>query len=133
LRFAKGTARLDLVLRVSADGVGYRYVLPQQGEIHVTGEASEFAVPSAARAFLLPYDNGRNDYESIHVHTTVAQAATVAYGFPALFNVGNRWLILTESDMTGNYGAARVTLGASPRRFHLTLPDPEEVATGPLT
>src|SRR5439155_4175898 len=85
------------------------------------------------RAFLLPYDNGRNDYESIHVHTTVAQAATVAYGFPSLFHVGNRWLLITESDMNGNYGAARVTLGASPRRFHLTLPDPEEVATGPLS
>jgi hypothetical protein len=132
LHFAKGSRRLDVVFRVSADGLGYRYVLPQSGQVKVTGEASEFAVPTSAKAYLLPYDNGRNDYESIQVHTTVAQAAAVAYGFPSLFRVGNSWLLLTESDMTGNYGAARLTLNSGNRRFRLTLPDAQETANGPL-
>src|SRR3989440_4325962 len=90
LSFTKGASRLDVVFRVSADGVGYRYVVHQSGTVTVTGEASEFAVPAGAPAVLLPYDNGRNDYESIQVHTTVAQAAAVAYGYPALFNGGDR-------------------------------------------
>ena len=59
LSFTKGSSKLDVVLRVSADGVGYRYVVRQTGTVTVTAEASEFAVPASARAFLLPYDNGR--------------------------------------------------------------------------
>jgi alpha-glucosidase len=133
LRFTKGGARLDLVIRVSAEGVGYRYVLPRTGTIRVTGEASEFAVPTGARAFLLPYDNGRNDYESIPVHTTVAAATPVAYGYPSLFNVGDSWLLVTESDINGNYGAIRLTLGGATRTFRVTLPDAQETSTGPLS
>jgi len=133
LRFTKGSTRLDLVLRVSADGVGYRYVLPRTGTITVTGEASTFAVPATARAYLLPYDNGRNDYETIPVHTTVAAAAPVAYGYPSLFNVGDSWLLVTESDITGNYGASRLTLDGTTRAFRLTLPDAQTVSTGPLS
>ncbi len=133
LSFAKGAARLDVVFRVSSDGLGYRYVLRQNGAIAVTGEASEFAVPTSARAFLLPFDNGRDDYESIPVHTTVSQASAVAYGFPALFHVSDTWLLLTESDANGGYGASRVTLNGSTHRFRLTLPDSRETGTGTIT
>jgi alpha-glucosidase len=133
LRFTKGGTRVDLVLRVSADGIGYRYVLPATGRITVTGEASGYAVPTSARAFLLPYDNGRNDYESIPAHTTVGAADPVAYGYPSLFNVGDSWLLVSESDINGNYGASRLTLNGTTRTFHVTLPDAQTVSTGPLS
>src|SRR2546423_1949398 len=101
LSFTRGASRLDVVFRVAADGLGYRYVVRQGGTVTVTSEASEFAVPAAAKAFLLPYDNGRNDYENIQVHTTVGQAAATEYGYPALFHVGATWLLVTESDANG--------------------------------
>ncbi len=134
LRFTKAGNRIDLVVRVSTDGIGYRYVLPRTGTFTITGEASEFVVPSTARAYLLPYDNGRNDYETIPLHTTVAAAPLVAYGYPSLFHVGNSWLLVTESDITGNYGASRLTLtSGTSRAFRLTLPDAQTVSTGPLS
>jgi alpha-glucosidase len=133
LSFTKGSSRMDVVFRVSADGVGYRYVVRHSGTVTVTGEASEFAVPATARAFLLPFDNGRNDYENIQVHTTVAQAAAVAYGYPALFQVGGTWLLVTESDSGGGYGATRLTLDATTRHFKLTLPDAQETNPATLT
>ncbi len=131
LSFTKGASRLDVVFRVSSDGLGYRYVVRQSGTVTVTGEASEFAVPPSARAYLLPFDNGRDDYEAIPVHTTVAQAAPVAYGYPSLFRVGTTWLLVTESDVNGGYGASRLTLDGTSRRFRLTLPDARE--TNPRT
>jgi alpha-glucosidase len=133
LSFRKGSSRLDVVFRVSTDGVAYRYVVRQSGTVKVTGEASEFAVPTTARAYLLPFDNGRDDYENLPVHTTVAQAAPVAYGYPALFHVGASWLLLTESDVNGGYGASRVTLDGTSHRFRLTLPDPQETNPATLT
>ena len=133
LSFTKGSTRLDIVFQVEADGLGYRYVVHKTGSIAVTGEASEFAVPRSARAFLLPYDNGRNDYEAIPVHTTVGAATATEYGYPSLFDVGGTWLLLTESDVNGGYGASRVTLDAATRHFKLTLPDARETGTGTVT
>jgi hypothetical protein len=133
LSFTKGSNRLDVVFRLSADGLGYRYVVRRSGQVAVTGEASEFAVPINSKAFLLPYDNGRNDYESIPVHTTVGQAQATHYGYPSLFNVGGSWLLVTESDMTGGYGASRLTLNGTTHRFQVTLPDARETAASPLT
>jgi hypothetical protein len=133
LSFTKGSSHLDLVFRVSTDGLGYRYVVRQSGTVAVTGEASEYVVPTSAKAVLLPYETGRNDYENVHVHTTVAQATTgIEYGYPSLFHVGDTWLLLTESDLGGGYGGSRLTLRTN-RHFQLTLPDPVETNASPLT
>jgi alpha-glucosidase len=131
LRFTKRGYRLDLTVRVATDGVAYRYSVRGPSWVTVLGEASEFAVPTSADAFLLPYDNGRGDYESIHVHKTVAAADPVEYGFPSLFHVGDSWLLVTESDLDAGYGGARLTLSPA-KRFQLTLPDPNETSPAPL-
>ena len=131
-RFVKQGQRMDLILRVSADGVAYRYVLPGSGWVTVLGEASEFAVPTGAEAFLLPFDNGRQDYESIHEHVTVATAQPAEYGYPSLFRIDDSWLLITESDLDDRYGASRLALDPTSRRFKLTLPDPAEVSPAPL-
>ncbi|SMC86523.1 glycoside hydrolase family 97 protein [Kibdelosporangium aridum] len=126
LRFAG----INVVVRVSADGVAYRYVFDTPNWVTVVREASEFAVPRTADSFLLPYDNGRGDYESIHVHRAVADQDPVEYGYPALFKVDDTWLALMESDLDGNYGGSRVRLANG--RFQLVLPDPTETAKAPL-
>src|SRR5207244_3565515 len=133
LHFSKGAAKLDVIFRVSTDGLGYRYVLRQNGTISVTGEASEFAVPTTAKAFLLPLNNGRSDYESTPGHTPVAQPTAPAYGYPARFHVADTWLLLTESAPSGGYGASRVTLDAKSRHFKLTLPDAKETGKNSIT
>jgi len=133
LRFTAQGRRMDLVLRVAADGVAYRYVFPGSGWVTVLGEASEFAVPARAEAFLLPWDNGRQDYESIHEHhATLATVPAAEYGYPSLFRVDDSWLLVTESDLDDRYGGSRLRLDAVDRRFKLTLPDPAEVSPAPL-
>src|SRR6266536_2129304 len=133
LSFSKGSARLDVVFRVSTDGLGYRYVIRGSGQVAVTGEASEYVVPTSAKAVLLPYFTGRNDYENVHVHTTVGQATPTEYGYPSLFHVADTWLLVTESDLNGTYGGSRLTLNRTNRHFQLTLPDPVETSAAPLT
>jgi alpha-glucosidase len=123
--------KLNVVLRVSADGVAYRYVLDSPNWVTVVREASDFAVPTGADSFLLPYDNGRSDYESLHVHRKVADQDPVEYGYPSLFKVDDTWLLVEESDLNGSYGGSRLKLGVD-KRFRLMLPDPAEVARAPL-
>src|SRR5579859_2292081 len=134
LTFTKGSTTLDVVFRVSTDGFGYRYVVHGAGTVTVTGEASEYAVPTSAAAVLLPYEDGRNDYENVQVHKTVAAATTgIAYGYPSLFHVADTWLLVSESDVNGTYGGTRLTLDKTSRHFQVTLPDPSEVSAAPLS
>lgn len=128
-----GGQPMDVVVRVSADGVAYRYVFTGPSYVTVVREASEFAVPPSADSFLLPYDNGRSDYESIHSHKALSAQEPVEYGYPALFHVGDTWLSVLESDVNGNYGGSRLALDPSSRHLGLVLPDPTETAKGPLT
>src|SRR6266511_789819 len=104
----------------------------KSGAVNVTADTTELAVPTTARAVLLPYETGRNDYENVHVHTTVAQARAIEYGYPSLFRVGDTWLLLTESDLDGTYGGTRLTFSTTTHRFRVTLADPQETSASPL-
>ena len=127
LSFSKG---LDLQVRISAQGVAYRYRVRWTGPVTVCEEVSEYVLPPTARAVLLPYDNGRCDYEEIHHHTTVGAAQPIRYGYPALFQVDESSLLITESNLDGGYAGSRLRFDG--RAFRLDLPDPYVTAASPL-
>ena len=57
--------RLDVVFRVFADGVGFRYEFPHQPRLDyfvVTNELTEFALPADHKAFWIPADYDTNEY-----------------------------------------------------------------------
>lgn len=72
-RFRFGTAegaRLDLLVRVSGDGVAYRYVLPVDTG-NVLGETSAFTLPAGSAAWLGKY---RRDNENLFTQYDAAGA-----------------------------------------------------------
>lgn len=99
-----GDAQLDLVVRVAPDGVAYRYELP--ADATVTTEASTFTLPANAPAWLLPYNAW---YEQNRVATTASGAAAGDFGNPSLFEVGDDFVLLTESDVDGRYSGSRLS------------------------
>ncbi|MFC4013767.1 glycoside hydrolase family 97 catalytic domain-containing protein [Nonomuraea purpurea] len=100
-RFARGDARLDLVVRAARDGVAYRYELPGAGA--VVSEASAFAVPGGSTAWLAGH---RRDYENPFIQYADVPAAE--YQMPALFEVGRSYLLLAESALDGSYTGPRL-------------------------
>ena len=61
--------RLDVVFRVFADGVGFRYEFPRQlalGDFVVSDELTEFALPADHQAFWIPGDYDTNEYLYTH-------------------------------------------------------------------
>ncbi|WP_151089198.1 glycoside hydrolase family 97 protein [Hymenobacter baengnokdamensis] len=61
--------RLDVVFRVFADGVGFRYEFPRQlalGNFVVSDELTEFALPADHQAFWIPGDYDTNEYLYTH-------------------------------------------------------------------
>jgi alpha-glucosidase len=120
-------ARIDLVVRAAPDGVAYRYVVP--GPVTVTGEASAFTVPATAAAWLLPYNAW---YEASRVRTTAGGAAAGDYGNPSLFQVGEDYALLTESDVDGRYPGAKLRHAAGSGTYQVVLADEQVTSAGEL-
>ncbi|SFQ96447.1 NPCBM-associated, NEW3 domain of alpha-galactosidase [Lentzea waywayandensis] len=120
--FRNASGSFDLVVRASADGVAYRYVLPAPATI--TGEASSFSVPADSKAWLLPYNAW---YEANRVRTTAGEA-TGDFGYPSLFQTGQDFALLTESDVDGRYAGSR--LRKSGNGFQVVLADAQVASTG---
>ncbi|WP_439656619.1 glycoside hydrolase family 97 catalytic domain-containing protein [Lentzea sp. HUAS TT2] len=122
LGFRNASGAFDLVVRAAADGVAYRYVLP--GATAVTSEASSFSLPAESKAWLLPYNAW---YEANRVRTTAGEA-TGEFGYPSLFQNGQDFALLTESDVDGRYAGSR--LRKSGNGFQVALADAQVASTG---
>ncbi|MFD0782628.1 glycoside hydrolase family 97 catalytic domain-containing protein [Micromonospora azadirachtae] len=122
-------ARMDLVVRVSDDGVAFRYVLPDAEGVTVKREASSYTLPSGAPAWLLPYTP---NYEATRVETTAGAAGAGDFGFPALFAVDDTYVLLTESDVDGRYSGGRLTHQAGTGSYAVKLADAAVASPGPL-
>ncbi|MEU1408183.1 glycoside hydrolase family 97 catalytic domain-containing protein [Streptomyces sp. NPDC005728] len=122
-------ARLDLVVRASADGVAYRYVLPA-GYGDVLGETSAFRLPPDAGAWLSTY---RVDNEGQFNQYTAATAPTGEYADQALFATDGGYALLAESDLTGRYSGARLAHDQGGSTYRIKLADDRVQTNGPLT
>ncbi|SMC97735.1 glycoside hydrolase family 97 catalytic domain-containing protein [Lentzea albidocapillata] len=120
--FRNAAGRFDLVVRAAADGIAYRYVLPAPAT--VTAEASAFRVAADSKAWLLPYNAW---YEANRVRTTAGEAAG-DFGYPSLFQTGQDFALLTESDVDGTYAGSR--LRRSGDGFQVVLADAQVASTG---
>lgn len=118
LRAADGDTPLDLVVRTAADGVAFRYELPT--ETTVTGEATTFSPSAGAPAWLLPYNAW---YEQNRIATTAAGAPAGDYGNPSLFQSGEDFALLTESDVDGTYSGSRLRHAAGSSDYQVVLAD----------
>ena len=119
--------KLDVVVRVANDGVAFRYELPGTTQATVTGEATSYALPNDARAWLLPYDPS---YEKERIQTTAVTAASGDYGYPSLFLTGQRYVLITEANADGRYDGSRLTHAANTNIYALTLADSRVESTG---
>ncbi|MFD4676271.1 glycoside hydrolase family 97 catalytic domain-containing protein [Lentzea sp. NPDC058450] len=122
LGFRNSAGSFALVVRASVDGIAYRYELP--GAATITSEASSFAVPADAKAWLLPYNAW---YEANRVRTTAGEA-TGDFGYPSLFQTGQDFALLTESDVDGRYAGSR--LRKQGNGFQVVLADAQVSSTG---
>jgi alpha-glucosidase len=118
--------RMVLVVRAAQDGVAYRYELPADHGA-VLGEASAFAVPDDAAAWLARY---RRDYENPFVRYTAGSAPSGEYLTPALFQVGGTYLSIAESDVDGRYSGGRLV--HEDGRYRIALWDQSVAVDGPL-
>jgi hypothetical protein len=133
--------RMDVVLRVSNDGVAFRYVVRDPGLPHkkFTGESTSFVFDPSARAWLQPmsvaqtgWKNTNPSYEE-HYQREIPVGAKSTLGagwvFPALFKTGDTWVALTEANMDGTFHASRLEAEGQGGAYRLAPPAAPEVFT----
>ncbi|MBF8187177.1 glycoside hydrolase family 97 catalytic domain-containing protein [Nonomuraea sp. K274] len=121
-------ARLELIVRVSKDGVAYRYRLPEDYGA-VLRETSAFTVEQDAAAWLARH---RRDYENPFERHSAASAPTAEYMVPALFETGGGYLLIAESDLDGRYSGPRLAHERGTGDYRLLLWDERVQVSGPL-
>lgn len=136
-----GGHKMDVVFRVSDDGVAFRYQVSDENLPikRFIGEESGFAFQSSTRAFLQAMTVAKTGFgktnpsyeERYQVDIPVGQPAPLKSGwvFPALFKSGDTWVALTEANIDGSFHASRLATDSPNGVYRIDGPTPLEVFT----
>lgn len=136
-----GGHKMDVIFRVSDDGVAFRYrVADEKLPIkRFLGEESGFAFQPTARAFLQAMTIAKTGFgktnpsyeEHYQVDIPVGQPAPLKSGwvFPALFKSEDTWVALTEANIDGSFHASRLATDSQNGVYRIDGPTPLEVFT----
>jgi alpha-glucosidase len=125
---------LELILRAYSDGVAFRYRLPDKDDRpHIMKEeVTGFQVPNSGTAFMQPYDEPAMytpAYEAFYQKNLAIGTSSpnkAGWCFPALFNIANRWLLITEAGLDRSYCGCRLAQDALDGLYRLRFPDSAE-------
>jgi hypothetical protein len=135
-------AQLGVAVRVSDDGVAYRYLLDDKGPITVEQETSAFDLPTATKAWVQPYSPS---YETERTETTAGAAnsaqpkactgTTCSFGYPTLFQTdSSTYVLLTEADVDGRYSGSHLDHVDGTGEYSVALANNAPVTSqGPLS
>jgi hypothetical protein len=130
--------RMSIEFQVSNDGVAFRYVFPEENpEIHrIRSEASSFRFPAGTRAWLQPmavaksgWSSTNPSYEELYlqdVEVGTRSPTGAGWVYPALFQSGDTWLLVSETGLTRNYCGTRLESTWRSPEYTVGFPDPLE-------
>ncbi|HEY1392518.1 MAG TPA: glycoside hydrolase family 97 catalytic domain-containing protein, partial [Methylibium sp.] len=133
--------RLTLTLRVSDDGLAFRYTVAGSPERkRFREELTSLRFAADARAWLQPMSVAKTGWKRVnpayeeHYQMDVAAGtpspSPAGWVFPALFRSGDTWVALTEAGLDGRFHASRLQADSSGGEYRFGLPDAREVFPG---
>lgn len=133
---------LEIVFRVSDDGVGFQYRLPDEemNNVKLEEERTFYTLPGESKAWLTPMavvntgwsetNPSYEEYYEIGIDAGTPSPLEVGWSYPALFQTpGDDWLLITESGMDGQYPGTRLTTESEDGVYQVGFPADEEVVT----
>ncbi|WP_198661793.1 glycoside hydrolase family 97 catalytic domain-containing protein [Lewinella sp. IMCC34183] len=133
--------RMNLVFRVSDDGVAFRYVFPgESADVkQIVSEATTFHFREGTRAWLQPkteaqsgFEHSNPSYEAhyqLDISTGTPSPGPNGWVYPALFRYDSVWMLLTEADLGRTYSGTALQQESPDNEYAVNFPQPEEVFT----
>lgn len=130
--------KISIVFQVSNDGVAFRYQMAGTAgdTLRITQEHTSFVLDTSARGFLQPMQVAKTGFEQSnpayednyrqHIPVTTRSSYGAGWIYPALFECGNNWALLTEAGLDGTYCATRLLNEDGSAEYRVGFPDPRE-------
>jgi len=133
----KSKEQVQVIFQAHNDGIAFRYHFPKSdGREHtITKEESGFAIPANAKAWIQPYDlNSRLKpcYETYYengIAPGTPSSNKAGWAFPALFNVNNLWMLISEAALDETYCATHLEDKEGKGIYTIRFPEKEEVTS----
>jgi len=131
--------KMNIVFRVSNDGVAFRYEFPEKSTDvkKISAEATSFHFYEGTRAWLQPKTEAQSGFE----HTNPAYEAhyqmDIATGtpspgkngwvYPALFKYNDTWMLITEAALGRTYCGTALQQNSPDNEYKINFPQEAEV------
>ena len=134
---------MDIVFRVSDDGLAFRYIFPNKSDevVKITEEKTTYRFPDNSKGFLQPTAKAKSgwcetnpsyeEYYHIGIPTGTSSPTQSGWVYPALFNHADNWIAITETALDRNYCATRLAVQDSAKNiYQVSFPNPVEINPG---
>lgn len=137
----KEEKRMDIIFRLSNDGLAFRYSFPWvENSEAILKESTSFAFDHNTRAWLQPMSEAKTGWEHCHpsyeehylqdIPVGTASPLKSGWIYPALFKTNDTWVLITEAALDGTYCGSRLINDPASSVYTIGFADPKEVFTG---
>jgi len=132
---------LDVIFQVSNDGIAFRYFFPETiGNRKVNSEVTAFNLATESKAWIQPnaeaksgWESTQPSYEKYYLQDVLVNQLPenkAGWIYPALFNLKNSWILISETASYRDYCATRLLHTTGTNNFTVGFPDAREIFPG---
>lgn len=133
--------KMNIVFRVSNDGVAFQYVFPEKSNDvkKITSEETSFHFNNGTRAWLQPKTEAQTGFEhtnpsyeahyQLDIPTGTPSPGKNGWVYPALFKYNNAWVMITEAALGRTYCGTALQQNSPDNEYKINFPEPQEVFT----
>lgn len=127
---------ISIVFRAYNDGVAFRYQLPNaQKPVTLIDEITSFKIPENGKTWMMPYGKPTEWSPAYEEDFTNGEAVgetsrfTSGWSFPALFQIRNHFVLITEAGFETQYFASHLKADAPNGNYTIEKPLPSEAGS----
>jgi len=126
--------KMDIIFQVSNDGVAYRYYFPEKsdGIKKIVKETSSFNFNPGTKAYIQHMSEAKSGWSQVNpcyeefyqqgIEIENLQFNNAGWVFPALFNYGEYWMLLSETAPDRDYCGCRLQQDSISHEFFIDFP-----------
>ena len=133
--------KMNIIFRVSDDGVAFQYEFPEKSTDvkKIAAEATSFHFKEGTRAWLQPkteaqtgFEHSNPSYEAhykIDIATGTPSPGPNGWVYPALFKYDDTWILITEAALGRTYCGTALQQNSPDNEYKINFPEAPEVFT----
>ena len=133
--------KMNIIFRVSNDGVAFQYEFPERSTDikKITAEATSFHFNEGTRAWLQPKTEAQTGFEHTNPSYEAHYKLDIATGtpspgpngwvYPALFRYNDTWMLITEAALGRTYCGTALQQYSTDNEYKINFPQAPEVFT----